>query len=139
MLSLGPTPAHAQSHDPKAPAPLRAGVNKGNLDNKSGADYYYFYAGPGHIAINMAFKETPPLASPIMEPLNFDLYDEQGKLISHNVIEALDKLERLAGSGEFGNRHIVVMRIALRDSPSRLSGYYEVEVTGAVSFEVRQN
>jgi outer membrane protein OmpA-like peptidoglycan-associated protein len=129
---------HAQSNDPKAPTPLGPGVNKGNVDNKSGAHYYYFYAGPGRIDFKMAFKEMGVLGAPLREALSFDLYVESGELISHNAVVSLDQMERAANHGDFGSRHKVLLRIIPPPSPLRLGGYYEFEVTGAVSFEGAQ-
>ena len=67
----------AQSHDPKNPPPLGPGVNKGNIDNKAnGPNYYYFFAGPGHVDIHYAFKEMGVFGNPLRQSLSFDLYDE---------------------------------------------------------------
>jgi len=76
----------AQSHNPKATAALGPGINKGNVDNVGGPDYYYFYAGPGHIDFKFAFKEMGVFGNPLRESLNFDLYLNDGKLLSHNMV-----------------------------------------------------
>src|ERR1035438_10336444 len=85
----------AQSHDPKNPTPLGPGVNKGNVDNKeNGPKYYYFYGGPGHVDIHYSFKEMGVFGNPLRQSLSFDLYDENDKLIAHDAIVSVDKMEK---------------------------------------------
>jgi outer membrane protein OmpA-like peptidoglycan-associated protein len=127
---------HAQSHDPKNPTALGPGVNKGNVDNKeNGPNYYYFYAGPGHVDLNYAFKNMGVFGSPLRQSLSFDLYDESNHLISHDAIVAVDKMEKLSRPGDLGSRHKVVLRVISPDTTLRLGGYYEIEVTGAAAFD----
>src|ERR1700733_2300596 len=99
MLSLGMltglaagVAVHAQSLDPKSPAALGPGMNKGNVDNIKGSHYFFFYGGPGHIEVNMAFKELGVFGNPFRQTLNFDFYDDDAKLMSHNAIVSVGKL-----------------------------------------------
>jgi len=125
----------AQSHDLKNPTPLGPGVNKGNVDNKeNGPNYYYFYAGPGHVDLHYAFKEMGVFGSPLKQSLSFDLYDDQGTLIVHNAILSVQNLERVSQPGDLGSRKKLILRVISPDAALRLGGYYEIEVTGAVSF-----
>src|ERR1035441_5627175 len=115
----------AQSHDPKNPTPLAPGANKGNVDNKeNGPNYCYFYAGPGHVDIHYAFKE-----------MGVDLYNEKNKLIAHNAIDSVDKMEKLLQPGDLGARSKLIIRVISPDTTIRLGGYYEIEVTGAAAFD----
>jgi outer membrane protein OmpA-like peptidoglycan-associated protein len=124
-----------QSHDPKNPTPLGPGVNKGNVDNKAnGPNYYYFYAGPGHVDIHYAFKEMGVFGSPLRQSLSFDLYDENDKLIAHDAIVSVDKMEKLSRPGDLATRHKLVVRVSSPDTTIRLGGYYEIEPTGAATF-----
>jgi len=124
-----------QSHDPKNPTPLGPGVNKGNVDNKAnGPNYYYFYAGPGHVDMHYAFKEAGVFGSPLRQSLSFDLYDENGKLIAHDAIVSVGKMEKLLRPGDLGTRHKLVVRIVSPDATIQLGGYYEIEATGAATF-----
>src|SRR5215470_10545863 len=68
--------ANAQSLDPQQPAALAPGVNKGNVDSFKGAHYYYFWAGPGHFDVNMAFREMGLFGAPHRQSLSFDFYDD---------------------------------------------------------------
>jgi outer membrane protein OmpA-like peptidoglycan-associated protein len=126
----------AQSHDPHKPTPLAPGINKGNVDNKeNGPNYYSFYAGPGHVDLHYAFKEMGVFGNPLRQSLSFDLYDESNKLIAHDAIVSLDKMETLSRPGDLGTRHQLVIRVISPDTTLRLGGYYEIEATGAATFE----
>lgn len=126
----------AQSHDPSKPTPLAPGVNKGNVDNKeNGPNYYYFYGGPGHLDLHYAFKGMGVFGNPMKQSLSFDLYDEKNQLISHDAIVSVEKMETLLKPGDVGTRTRLVIRVISPDTTLRLGGYYEIEATGAVSFE----
>jgi len=128
----------AQSHDPKSPTPLGPGINKGNVDNKAnGPNYYYFYAGPGHVDIHYAFKEMGVFGNPLRQSLSFDLYDEKNKLIAHNAVVSEDKMETVLQPGDLGARSKLLIRVISPDAAIRLGGYYEIEVTGAAAFDGR--
>jgi outer membrane protein OmpA-like peptidoglycan-associated protein len=137
MLLLGSFgTCSAQSHDPKNPTPLCPGVNKGNVDNKTnGPNYYYFYAGPGHVDMHYAFQSLTVLGSPMKQTLSFDLYDEKNQLITHNAVVSVDKMEKLSQPGDLGSRHKVLLRVISPDTALRLGGYYEIEITGAAAFD----
>src|SRR5580704_1504808 len=126
----------AQSHDPKIPTPLGPGINKGNVDNKqNGPNYYYFYAGPGHVDLHYAFKEMGVFGNPMKQALSFDLYDENNNLISHDAIVAVEKMENLSRPGDLASRHKLLLRVISPDTALRLGGYYEIEATGAATFD----
>jgi outer membrane protein OmpA-like peptidoglycan-associated protein len=126
----------AQSHDPKNPTPLGPGVNKGNVDNKeNGPNYYYFYAGPGHLDMHYAFKEMGVFRNALRQSLSFDLYDENNNLITHDAIVSVDKMEQLSRPGDLDSRHKLVIRIISPHTTLRLGGYYEIEATGAATFD----
>jgi hypothetical protein len=126
---------HGQSLDPHKPAPLGAGINKGNIENFSGAHYYYFWAEPGHIDIRMAFKEMGMWGASLRQALNFDFFDESGKLLSHNAVASAANLEQITTKGDFDSRRKVVLVITAQKGLVRLGGYYEVEITGTAVFD----
>jgi hypothetical protein len=127
---------NAQSHDLKHPTTLVPGINKGNVDNKqSGPNYYYFYAGPGHVDLHYAFKEMGVFGNPLRQSLSFDLYVEDNKLIAHDAIVSVEKMEKLSRPGDLSSRHKIVLRVISPDTTLRLGGYYEIEATGAATFD----
>jgi outer membrane protein OmpA-like peptidoglycan-associated protein len=125
----------AQSHDPNKPTPLGPGVNKGNIDNQSGPDYYYFLAGPGHVDMHYAFHEMGVFGNPFKQVLNFDIIDEKNTVISHDPIQSQGKLERFTQPGNLASAVRLVIRVASPPAAIRLGGYYEIEVVGVVQFE----
>jgi outer membrane protein OmpA-like peptidoglycan-associated protein len=133
--STSQTSGKRQPFDQKNPAPLGGGLNKGNIDNFTGAHYYYFWAGPGHIDMKMAFKEMGVLGNPFRQALTFDFYIEDGKLISHNAVVSEANLERVTNNGDFGSRHKVVLAVVPQKGLVKLGGYYEIEVTGSATFD----
>ncbi len=50
--------ASAQSLDVKKPAPMQPGDNAGTVDNFTGSNFFYFYAGPGPLTVRAAFRST---------------------------------------------------------------------------------
>jgi hypothetical protein len=126
---------YGQSLDLHKPAPLAAGINKGNIDNFSGAHYYYFWAEPGHINVRMAFKEMGIYGAPLRQALNFDFLDESGQLLSHNAIVSAADMEQITTNGDFGSRQKLVLAITPQKGLVRLGGYYEVEITGTATLE----
>lgn len=136
VLALEPA-SFAQSLDPKQPAALAAGVNKGNVDNFTGAHYYYFWAGPGHFDIKLAFKDLGIFGAPLRQPLSFDFYDDNGKLMAHNAIVAEGPLERLTTNGDLDSRHRIRLAVVPEKGAVRLGGYYEIQVTGAIELPGR--
>jgi len=68
--------ASAQSTDPDHPAPLGPGINRGNVDNSGRGHTFFFFAGPGHIDVDMAFEEMGLFGSPLRQAMNFDFYTD---------------------------------------------------------------
>lgn len=122
----------AQSLDPNKPAPLAPGVNKGNVDSMIGSHFYYFWAGPGHFDIKLAFKDLGLYGNPLRQGLNFDFYDDNNKLMAHNAIVAAGPVERMATHGDLTDRQRIKLAVVPQKGLIRLGGYYEIEVTGAV-------
>ena len=134
MLAVGCRVARGQSHDPKNPTPLAAGVNKGNVDSIVGPDYYYFYAGPGHWEVHLAFHESGFLGQPHRQFANFDFINPQGQS-SHMQIWSQGNMATLDNHGDFDMRKRMVLKVSGQSNLVRLGGYYEITITGAASFE----
>lgn len=126
-------PIYAQSHDPKSPTPLGPGINKGNVDNVTGAVYYSFHAGPGHVIMRFAFKSLGVFGNPFKQGLSFDLY-ENGKYLSHSIVVSTDKLEQAVPVGDLDSPRTFTIYVIPQQGTIRLGGYYEIEITGAVNF-----
>jgi hypothetical protein len=125
----------AQSTDPDHPAPLGPGVNRGNVDNSGRGHTFYFFAGPGHIDIEMAFEEMGLFGSPLRQAMNFDFYNDDNSLASHNAIVSQGALARNHTDGDFPSRQRLRLVVTAQQGTIRLGGYYEIEVKGAAAFE----
>ena len=71
------TRSQSSGADPNHPAPLGPGVNRGNVDNSGKGHTFYFYAGPGHIDVDMAFEEMDLFGAPLRQTMNFDPLQRQ--------------------------------------------------------------
>jgi outer membrane protein OmpA-like peptidoglycan-associated protein len=125
----------AQSNDPNRPTPLGPGVNKGNIDNQKGPQYYYFLAGPGHVDVRYAFHEMGVFGNPFKQVLSFDILDEKNQVLSHDAILSVGKLEKFTRPGNLERPYRLVIRLTSPPAAIRLGGYYEIEAVGAVKFE----
>jgi outer membrane protein OmpA-like peptidoglycan-associated protein len=126
----------AQSHDPNKPTPLGAGINKGNIDNvENGPNYYYFFAGPGHVDVHFAFHEMGVFGNPFKQVLIFDILDDKNNVLSHNPLQSIGKLEKLTQPGNLDKPMRLVIRLTSPNAAIRLGGYYEIEAVGAVKFD----
>ncbi len=130
-----PSQARSQSHDPKHPTPLAAGVNKGNVDSMTGPHYYYFYGEPGRIDFRMAFHEMGLFGNPLRQTLTFDFSDETGKVFFHQPVVSQGNLGEVSNHGTFDKRTRVVVAITAQQAINRMGGYYEFQVTGNASFD----
>jgi hypothetical protein len=134
-ILCAPSIASAQSTDPDHPAPLGPGVNRGNVDNSGKGHTFYFFVGPGHFDIDMAFEEMGMFGSPLRQTMNFDLYTDDNNRASHNTIVSQGALARNHTDGDFTSRQRLRLVVTAQQGLVRLGGYYEVEVKGAVAFE----
>jgi hypothetical protein len=136
IMTLGlPSVIQAQSTDPDHPAPLGPGVNRGNVDNLGKGHTFYFYAGPGHIDVEMAFEEMGLFGAPLRQTMNFDLYNDDNSLASHNTVVSQGALARNHTDGDLPARQRFRLVVTAQPGAIRLGGYYEIEVKGAVAFD----
>jgi len=134
VLAVGCGVARGQSHDAKSPTPLAPGVNKGNVDSIVGPDYYYFYAGPGHWEVHLAFHEMGFFGQPHKQFANFDFTNAKGQT-THMQIWSQGNTATLDNHGDFTERVRMSLKVSGQSNLVRLGGYYEVTVTGAASFD----
>ena len=132
-------PSRAEDKPKPIPVPLAPGVNKGNVDNITGARYFWFWAGPGVVTINMAFKDFGLFGNPLRQVMHFNIYTADGKLVSPLTIQSVDKLEHLSVPGTIPVRTQYVIEVKAQDATIRMGGYYELSATGAVAFGTDSN
>jgi len=108
--------AHAQDTSKPVPVPLAPGINKGNVDNISGPRYFWFWAGPGLVTVNMAFKDMGVFGNPLHQAMHFNIYSVDGKLLSPYTVESVDKLEHLSVPGKIPARTQYVIEVKAQDA-----------------------
>src|SRR5271165_3403602 len=102
--NAAPGSSQGSSASRQTPRPLAAGINKGNIDSNEGTRSYYFWAGPGHIEVRLAFKEMGVLGAPLRQALTFDFVDENGRMRSHNAVVSDTGLQTIKTSGDLASR-----------------------------------
>jgi hypothetical protein len=135
------TATQAQSDNaPKpVPVPLAPGINKGNVDNISGARYFSFWAGPGPVKVDLAFKDMGIFGNPLRQVMHFTFYTVDGKPIGTYDVESVDKLEHRSVPAVIPVRTQYVIEVKAQDATIRMGGYFELSVTGAVDFGTAKN
>lgn len=135
LALLASSAIFGQSHDRTHPTPLGPGTNKANIDSFEGPHYYYFFAGPGHIDVDFAFKESGLFGNPYRQLLNFDFLKDDGSVESHNHLTSFNDTARIRTGGDLTHRMKFLLRVMPQPSLVKLGGFYEIAVTGAATFE----
>ena len=110
-------------------------MNRGNVDNSGKGHTFYFYAGPGHIDVDMAFEEMGLFGAPLRQTMNFDLYNDNDTPASHNTVVSQGALARNHTDGDIPSRQRFRLVVTAQQGAIRFGGYYEIEVKGAVAFD----
>jgi hypothetical protein len=129
------TPREARPVAHQEPLPLAARVNKANIESSEGTRHYFFWAGPGHVRIGLAFKEMGVFGAPLRQVLSFDFLDERGQVLGHKSIVSESSLERAEISGDFANRQKLIIAVTPQSGLVQMGGYFEIEITGAADFD----
>lgn len=132
LSSFLTAPSAAQSLDPDRPAPMQAGPNRGTVDNFVGANYFYFWAGPGECKVRASFKSMTLFRNGMRTSLTVELYHEKKSRTARKVITSLNA----AGEGTFpGNlkekTKVIVAIVPPSGALIRTGGDYEIEATGS--------
>ena len=73
--------------------------------------------------------------APLRQTMNFDLYNDDNSLASHNTIVSQGALARNHTDGDLTARQRFRLVVTAQQGAIRLGGYYEIEVKGAVTFD----
>jgi hypothetical protein len=126
----------AQSLDAQRPAPLHAGANTGTVDNFGGANYFYFWSGPGETTITATFKSMGLFGNAMKSDLTIELYDEDKSWVSRVVISSLKESSQRQLHGSLKKEtKLILAVIPPKGGLVRSGGDYEVAATGAVRFD----
>jgi outer membrane protein OmpA-like peptidoglycan-associated protein len=126
---------HAQSNDVAHPTPAAPGLNKANIDNFGGPEFYYFYAGPGPIDVRIGFHEMGLFGNPLRQTLTVELADEKSKVFSQQLVTSQGNLASATLHTTLAGHQKVLLGVSAQKGTIRMGGYYEFEITGAVSLD----
>jgi hypothetical protein len=125
-----------QTLDPQKPAPMKAGPNAGTVDNFGGANYFYFWSGPGEATITATYKSMGLFGSAMKSDLMVELYDENKTWVTRATISSLKESSQRQLHGTLKKETKLILAVI---PPSggllRTGGDYEVTATGAVRFD----
>jgi hypothetical protein len=125
-----------QSLDPQKPAPLQAGANTGTVDNFGGANYFYFWSGPGETTITATYRSMSLLGNAMKSDLTVELYDEKKTWVSRATISSLkDSSQRQIIGTLKKETKLIVAVIPPSGGLVRTGGDYTITATGAVRFD----
>jgi hypothetical protein len=125
----------AQSLDRQNPAPLKAGANAGTVDNFGGANYFYFWGGPGALKVTATYKSMSLLGNAMKSNLTVELYAEQ-KMLARITISSLKESSQGGMPGTLKKEtKLLVAVIPPSGGLVRSGGDYEITATGAVRFD----
>jgi hypothetical protein len=128
--------ASAQSLNPNQPVPLQAGVNSSVADSFIGSHFYYFVAGPGEVKVTISFSSMGLYGNPTKATIGVYLYDEKGNAIAHRDLTSSGSSKQLILSINLKREAKLKLRIQPpANSLLRAGGNYDVEVTGAVTYD----
>lgn len=133
-LSIGglAAPASAQSTDLHHPTVLGAGVDRANITNDISGHYYSFMAGPGHVDVELAFKEMGVFGRPLPQHLNFDFWNAAGVRLSHIEVLCQGSVARRHTDADLPARQRINLAVSTQWGAIKVGGYYEIELKGAV-------
>jgi len=126
------SPASAQSTHPHRPTVLGVGVNRANITNDVRGHYYSFMAGPGHLDVELAFKEMGVFGRPLPQHLNFDFWNADGVRLSHIEVLSQGSVAYRHTDADLPTRQRINLAVSTQWGAIKVGGYYEIELKGAV-------
>jgi len=137
LAALTVATVSAQSLRVDSPGPLKAGINVSQTDNFTGTHYWYFYAGPGPVAVHCEFKGGGVLGASLNSRLTFTLSDSaqtwhvSKTLVSGSTADA----SQTTFHGNLKKRTKVIVTVApVAGGLVRMGGEYSISVSGAVAY-----
>ncbi|HEY9777883.1 MAG TPA: hypothetical protein V6C81_29245 [Planktothrix sp.] len=128
-------PAWSQSLKPETPAPLKAGINTGTVDNFVGTHYWYFMGGPGKVHVHAQFKPMGLLGNNFKSSITVSLSDEKHTWSTPKVLSSDSKIVDGSFDGDLKAPTKVIVTVAPPTGGLvRMGGDYQLEVTGAATF-----
>ena len=122
----------AQSTDPHHPTVLGLGVSRANITNDVRGHYYTFVAGPGHVDVELSFKESGVFGNPLPQHLNFDFWNADGVRLSHIEVLSQGSTAHRHTDADLPTQQRINLAVSTQWGAIKIGGYYEIELKGTV-------
>lgn len=124
----------SQSLNPRQPAPLKPGQNGSMVDSTVGAQYWYFWGGPGQVQILARWTRGQfDVGQPA--PLEVEVYDENRSSVTRRTITPEKPTSEARVISNWKQRAKIIISVsAPRGALVRQGGDYEIVVSGAADF-----
>jgi hypothetical protein len=137
VFSGGHGAAEAQSLKTQTPYPMQVGINSSTVINFVGTHYWYFEGGPGKVHLHCQLKPMALFGNPQNNSVTFTLQDDKKtwKPMS-KVLTSSQKPVDCDFDGDLKSKTKLIVTVAPPNGGLiRMGGDYEIESSGAVSFE----
>lgn len=136
FVGFSASSASAQSLKANAPAPLKAGVNRGLVDALVGAHYWTFMAQPGNSKVHVTYSAMGIYGTAPRTTVTFTMSDAANTWHTSKVLTSQGSPVDTSFEGVVKTpTKIVISVVPPTNALLRVGGNYEIEVTGAVAFD----
>jgi len=135
VVAIGALALSAQSLDPKNPAPLRSGVNAGNIDAFMTPHYWTFVARKGNVKINVTFRAQSILGAQLRTQIAFNIYNAAtpDKKFT-KVLESMGREVSEVIEGPSEEDHRMVIEVVPPNAIVRAGGDYQIQAVQGIDF-----
>jgi hypothetical protein len=132
LISAQPVASVAQSLDSRNPTPVRAGENRGTVDNMIGAQYWSIACHAGKVNIMVSFASMGLFGSPQTTTMGITLHDATGKALGSQTLTSNGKTAQLTWPGSCKDRTTFTLELRPPGGMAlvRAGGDYSISANG---------
>lgn len=128
--------ASAQSLKPDAPTPLKPGINRGLVDALVGPHYWTYTANPGASKVHVSFSAMGIYGTAPRTTVTVTMSDAANTWHTSKLLTSQGTPVDTTFEGVPKTTSKIIVKVAPpTNALLRVGGNYEIEVTGAVSFD----
>lgn len=128
--------SQAQSLKADAPTPLKPGINRGLVDALIGPHYWTYMAQPGTSKVHVTFSAMGIYGTAPKTSVTFTMSDPANTWHTSKVLTSQGPPVDTSFDGELKTpTKVVISVVPPTNALLRVGGNYEIEATGAVSFD----
>jgi hypothetical protein len=135
-FGISTTSSPAQSLKADAPTPLKPGINRGLVDALVGPHYWTYTAQPGASKVHVTFSAMGIYGTAPKTAVTFTMSDAANTWHTSKVLMSQGTpVDTTFEGAPKAQTKIVISVVPPTNAMLRVGGNYEIEVTGAVSFD----